>query len=643
MKNQKSYEQTPNTPKESPTLPWYLQLQKKIEKLRSYFTYTGKGLALAWHASPTLGVIILFLTVVSASLPPAMAYIGKLIIDSVVAHDVARSVRFVVGEFALIAGITLVQRLLFLARTLLGNRLGIDVNSMILDKAVHLDLAQIENSEFYDKLNRARREASSRSLQVVTDTFQFLQNLLTLLAYVALLYSFSKWVVIALVLASLPATIAEMRFSSIGFKLYNWRSADRRRLNYIEYVLATDSHAKELRVFNLGQTFLQRYKDLAELFYREDSSLASRRTLWVILLSLVSSGAFYGCYLVIVLEAARGVMSLGNLTLYVVAFRQGQQAFQSCLAAIGGTYEHNLYLSNLFDFLAIPKAEMPNLTPAKRDNIGGHSEADAFRIMEPSEFSAKPQRAEGIFFDRVSFRYPGAERWALKAISLHIPKGQSVAVVGANGAGKSTLIKLLCRLYHPTEGHIYLDGKDFQDWDQQKLLARISVVFQDFNKYQLNIRENVGVGQLQSMENDGRIMEAMEKGGAGTLLSELPEGLATSLGTWFRDGRELSGGQWQKIAVSRGFMREDADILILDEPTAALDAEAESFAFQKFHELTIGKTSLIISHRFPVARLADHIVVIEQGQIQEEGSHDELLQSGGRYASLFALQAKGYI
>lgn len=588
--------------------------------IRSYFIDTSRGLAMAWRASPPLGTVILFLTALSAALPPALAYVGKLIIDAVVAKSSDRAVKLVLAEFGLIAAMTLVQRSLFLARTLLGNRLGIEVNSSILRKAIALDLSQIENSEFYDQLNRARQEASSRSLQIVTDTFQFLQNALTLFGYVALLVSFSGWAVLALVLASIPATVAEMRFSSIGFKLYNWRSADRRKLSYMEYVLANDSHAKELRVFGLGERFLARYRELAERFYGEDSALARRRTLWLVLLTLLSSGAFYGCYIVIALAAARGTITLGSLTLYVVVFRQGQQAFQSCLAAIGGTYEHNLYLSNLFAFLAIPRFERPPAQAAPVDARFG----------------------QGIVFDDVSFRYPGREGWAIRHVNLRIPPGQSIAVVGSNGAGKSTLIKLLCRLYHPTEGRILLDGRDLREWDDQALLRRISVVFQDFNKYQLSLRENVGVGQVIALGDDRHLERAIERGGAAELVATLPDGLDTTLGTWFKNGRELSGGQWQKIAVSRAFMREDADILILDEPTAALDAEAESLAFQKFRELTEGRTSLIISHRFPVARLADHIVVIEHGEIREEGSHAELVKAGGRYAQLFALQASGY-
>jgi ATP-binding cassette subfamily B protein len=594
-------------------------IRRQYLLLIAYFSDTSRGLLLAWKASPRLGVAILILTVISAILPPAMAYIGKLIIDAVVAHFIERTVELVLAEFAIVAAITVVQRSLFLARTLLGNRLGIDVNSLILQKAVDLDLSQIENSEFYDKLNRARTEASSRSLQMVNDTFQFIQNALTLFGYIALLVAFSGWAVLALVLASIPATVAEMKFSSIGFRLYNWRSPDRRKMAYMEYILATDVHAKEVRVFGLAKKFLARFRELAERFYKEDSSLAGRRTFWMILLSMISSGAFYGCYIAIALEAARGQITLGNLTLYVVVFRQGQQAFQSCLAAIGGTYEHNLYLSNLFEFLAIPHAVVP---VAKL----------------PSGTIPK----DGIFFDRVSFKYPGRDLFALRNITLHIPPGQSVAVVGSNGAGKSTLIKLFCRLYYPTEGKIFLDGKDLLEWDSEALLQRISVVFQDFNKYQLPVRENVGVGEVDSLEDDVHIKRAMERGGSGDLLAELPDGLNTPLGSWFKQGRELSGGQWQKIAVSRAFMRERADILILDEPTAALDAEAESLAFQKFRELTVGKTSLIISHRFPVARLADHIVVIEHGEIQEEGTHAQLVAKDGRYAQLFALQAKGY-
>lgn len=604
-----------------PALPFWKLLRENIANTR-------RGLGLAWSASPALGVTITLLTLISASLPPAMAFVGKLIVDAVVAQDMNRTLWTVILEFGLITAISVVQRSLFLSRSLLGNRLGIEVNTMILRKAVGLDLAQIENSEFYDKMNRARQEASSRSLAVVTDSFQFVQNALTLFGYMALLLNFSGWAILALVVASLPATWAEMKFSNIGFRLYNWRSPERRRMSYMEYVLANDSHAKEVRVFGLAPRFLNNYIQLAEQFFREDRTLSTQRTTWVILLSLLSSGAFYGCYLAIALQAAQGLITLGNLTLYVVVFRQGQQAFQSCLSAIGGMYEHNLYLSNLFDFLAIPAGTSNAETPA-----------DA-RAANPN---VHPPSETGILFQDVSFRYAGRDTWALRNFSLHIPPGKAVAIVGSNGAGKSTMIKLLCGLYQPTEGAIFLDGKDLRDWPPEQLLKRISMVFQDFNRYQMSVQENVGVGEVSLLDNEAQVRRAMGQGGAGELLESLPQGLKTALGTWFPGGRELSGGQWQKVAVSRAFMRESADILVLDEPTAALDAEAESLAFQKFHELTLGKTSLIISHRFPVARLADHIVVMESGRIVEQGSHAELMALKARYANLFSLQAKGYL
>lgn len=607
----------------SPATDSAMDSQPFLAGLRKNLISTRRGITLAWSASPLLSYAILSLTLLSAALAPSMAYVGKLIVDAVVAADYDQTLQYVILEFGLVAGSAMVQRSLFLCRTLLGNRLGIQVNSLILNKAVSLDLAQIENSEYYDKMNRARQEASSRSLSVVTDSFQFVQNAFTLFGYMALLLNFSGWAVLAMVVASIPATWAEMRFSNIGFKLYNWRSPERRKMNYMEYVLANDSHAKELRVFGLAPRFLKTYMDLAERFFREDKALSQRRTLWAILLSLLSSGTFYACYLVVALQAARGQITLGNLTLYVVVFRQGQQAFQSCLAAIGGLYEHNLYLSNLFEFLAMKASS-------------ASTEKTLNSPLAKSQFA-------GLSFENVSFRYPNRDTWALRNFSLQIPQGQSVAIVGSNGAGKSTMIKLLCGLYEPTEGNIYLDQKNLRDWAPEDLMQRVSLVFQDYNRYQLSLQENVGVGQIEHLENVQHIEAAMDRGGAFDLIKDMPKGLQTSLGTWFPGGQELSGGQWQKIAVSRAFMRNKADILILDEPTAALDAEAENLAFQRFQELTSGKTSLIISHRFPVARLAERIIVMEAGTIVEQGSHSDLIALGKRYAKLFQLQAQGYM
>jgi len=588
-------------------------------RLRAQLTQIGPSLGLAWESSKAVSIAIVFLTLLSAGLPLLVAYVGKVIIDSVVAHSETSTLRWVLIEAILVAIQALVQRGLFLLKSLLGARLGLDVNLKILDKALHLELTDFENPEFYDQLTKARREASSRPVTMVSDTLQFVQNALTLCGYVALLFSFSRWAVLGLVLAAFPATLMEMRFSNLAFRLRNWRSPDTRRLNYLEYVLANDGHAKEVKALALGPMLLTRYRELGEAFYREDRDLSVKRSAWAYTLSLLALAAFYGCYLAIALLTARGSLSLGMMTLYVVAFRQGQLAFQSCLTAIGSMYEHNLYMSNLFEYLAIPTLIKPALGTQGMARGNG-----------------------GIVFENVGFRYPGREQWALRQLSFTIPKGQSLALVGHNGAGKTTLIKLLTRLYDPTEGRILFDGRDLKDWDPETLRSRIAVVFQDFNRYQFTLGENIGIGSVTHREEGDRIRRALDLGGGQELLA-LPQGLETPLGRWFNDGVELSGGQWQKVALSRAFMREDAEVLILDEPTAALDAEAEHAVFERFSQLTKGRTSVLISHRFPTVRMADRILVLENGRLLEEGTHESLLQANGRYAQLFSLQAKGYL
>ncbi|HSZ82145.1 MAG TPA: ABC transporter ATP-binding protein, partial [Polyangia bacterium] len=416
--------------------------------------------------------------------------------------------------------------------------------------------------------------------------------------------------------------IAEARFSGAAFRLRNWRSPDARRLNYLEYVMANDEHAKEVKLFGLGPLLLARYRSLAERFYTEDKDLATRRTVWAYLLSLVSTLVFYGCYALIVIATARGGLSLGDMTLYLAAFRQGQQAFQSILTAVGGMYEDTLYMSNLFEFLAIETTTA--VAPA---------------VLPAGESSATER---GLRFDHVGFKYPEADTWALRDIDLFLPKGQSLALVGENGAGKTTFIKLLAGLYRPTEGRVLLDGRDLRSWDETELRHRIGVIFQDFNQYQLLVRENVGFGSVEHLDDEVRTHRAVDSGGAKELVAGLPDGLNTQLGRWFKSGAELSGGQWQKVALARAFMREEADILILDEPTAALDAEAEHAVFERFRQLTAGRTAILISHRFPTVRMADRILVLEHGRVIEDGTHAELLAAGARYAQLFTLQAKGY-
>ena len=603
-------------------------------------------LRLVWRSSPAMTVALGVLTLVGGLVPLGVAYTGKRIVDAVVAHSQAATLRWVGVELALVVALALVQRGLGLVRSLLGARLGIDINVTILEKAQALELRFFEDADFYDKLTRARREASSRPIALVTESFGLVQSVITLAGYAALLVRFSGWVVLVLGLATVPATIAEMRFSKLAFKSRNWRSPESRRLLYLEYVLANDEHAKEVKLFGLGPLLLDRYKKLSEEFYAEDRRLYVQKAKWTQLLSLLGTGAFYGAYAVMALKTALGALTLGNMTMYVLAFRQGQQAFQSALAAIGDMYEHNLYMSNLWQFLALsgPALPSPAMRPAP---LPSNPPAEASAIVPavvPALPSALPASAPatGIFFEDVGFRYPGKDAWALRHVTLAIPAGESLALVGENGAGKTTLVKLLTRLYEPSEGRILLDGRDLRTYDPLALRRRFGVLFQDFNQYQLKVRENVGLGSVDHLDDVPRIERAIERGGAGELVTALSGGLDAALGRWFQDGNELSGGQWQKIALARAFMREEADILVLDEPTAALDAEAEHAVFERFRALAHGRTTIVISHRFPTVRMARQIVVMDHGQVVELGTHDELVAKGGKYARMFALQAEGY-
>ncbi|HKQ71190.1 MAG TPA: ABC transporter ATP-binding protein, partial [Polyangiaceae bacterium] len=586
------------------------------------FEYAPRTLGMVWRSSPGGTTAIALLTLANAVLPLGLAYVGKRIVDAVVEKNGDETVQWVAAELALAALLAGASQTLSVVRQVVGARMGLDTNLAILEKAIRLELRHFEDPDFYDRLTRARREASSRPLSVVTRSFQMVQSLVSLLGYAALLIRFSGWAVAALLVAAIPATVAEMRFSVRAFSLRNWRSPETRRLMYLEYVLANDEHAKEVKLFGLGPLFLDRYRTLGETFYGEDRDLAVRRARWAYALSLVATGTFYACYASMAIAAARGALSIGEMTLGMVAFRQGQQAFQSLLGAFGGMYDDNLYMSNLFSFLSFDAAP-------RDDRKAG--------------VVAVPDGTKGIVFEDVGFRYPGRDDWALRHIDVAIPEGQSLALVGQNGAGKTTFIKLLTRLYRPTEGRIVLDGKNLDDWDEALLRRRISVVFQDFAQYQLTARENVGMGSVDDLANDPQIVRAVDKGGATEVVASLSDGLATPLGRYFQNGVELSGGQWQKIALARAFMREGADILILDEPTAALDAEAEHAVFERFRALTRGRTSILISHRFPTVRMADRIIVIEKGQMVEEGTHAALVAKDGRYAHLFALQARGYL
>jgi ATP-binding cassette, subfamily B, bacterial len=595
-------------------------------QVRESFEHTRMTLRLVWRSSQLMTVALGALTLVGALVPLGVAYVGKRIVDAVVAHSRTATLRWVLVELALVAALATVQRGLGLVRSLLGARLGIDINVTILEKALGLDLRYFEDPDFYDKLTRARREASSRPIALVTESFGLVQSVITLTGYAVLLVRFSAWAVLALFIATIPATIAEMRFSKLAFKIRNWRSPESRRLLYLEYVLANDEHAKEVKLFGLGPLLLERYRRLSEEFYEEDRRLYVRRANWTHALSLFGTAAFYAAYASMALLAAGGALTLGYMTMYVLAFRQGQQSFQSALAAIGAMYEHNLYMSNLWEYLRVADGAATSPASPKADSAP----------------ALPPPGARGIVLEDVGFRYPGKDVWALRHVDLTIPAGESLALVGENGAGKTTLVKLLTRLYEPTEGRILLDGRDLREWDVGTLRRRFGVLFQDYNQYQLKVRENVGLGSVDHLADEPRIGRAVERGGATELVSALKGGLEAPLGRWFHEGTELSGGQWQKIALARAFMREEADILVLDEPTASLDAEAEHAVFERFRALAQGRTTVVISHRFPTVRMARTIVVLEHGQVVEKGTHDELIARKGRYSRMFELQAEGY-
>jgi ABC-type multidrug transport system fused ATPase/permease subunit len=412
--------------------------------------------------------------------------------------------------------------------------------------------------------------------------------------------------------------VAETRFAQDAFRLFRWRAPEARQQTYLETLLAREDHAKEVTLFRLGPLFLRRYREIFLRLYGEDRDLAVRRGFYGFVLGLLSTLAFYGAYAWIVIRAAGRAITLGDMTMYLLVFRQGQSALSSILTSVSGAYEDNLYLSNLYEYLG--HASEPRLGSATTG-----SDPDG-----------------GIRFENVSFRYPGAASPALSDVSLHVPPGSKLALVGENGAGKTTLIKLLTRLYEPTSGRITLDGTDLRDWNPTAVRRRIGVIFQDFIRYQLRVGENIGAGDVEAFDDEIRWQRAAEQGMAAPFVERLPARYHTQLGRWFKDGQELSVGQWQKIALSRAFMSERADILVLDEPTAAMDAEAEAEVFQRFRALTDRRMGIVISHRFSTVRMADRIVVLEQGAIVEQGTHDELLLLGRRYARLFNLQAEGY-
>ncbi len=588
------------------------------------FRYSHRAMQLVWTTSPRLTLVLAVLTLAAGILPAGIAWVGQLIVDGVVAAMAAADpdTRYVLSllavEALLVVAVAASQRGISASQSLLRALLGQRVNVMILEKALTLQLSHFEDSEFYDKLTQARREASSRPLSLVNRTFGLTQNAITLVSYSVLLYKFSPWAVLILVGAGLPSFFAEAKFSGDAFRLFRWRSPDTRMQMYLETVIAREDGVKEVKLFQLGPRLLQRYRDIFNKLFVEDRRLTLRRDSWGFALGLLSTAAFYGAYVWIVIATISREITLGAMTMYLMLFRQGQAAVTASLSAISGMYEDNLYLSNLYEYLAQP-------VPSRR-----------------GEAEHGPDPSRGIEFRGVSFRYPGAADDALSDVSLQIRPGQSLALVGENGSGKTTLIKLLTRLYEPTSGQVFLDGLPLVEWDVEALRRRIGVIFQDFGRYQFSVGENIGAGDVRYIDDEQRWEAAAETGMAAPFIESMPEAYHTQLGRWFKGGRELSGGQWQKIALSRAFMRSDADILVLDEPTAAMDAASEAAIFDHFRRSSREKMTILISHRFSTVRAADQIIVIQHGRITEQGDHESLLALGGQYAHLFELQARGY-
>jgi len=608
-----------------PPKPWREQLQD----VRTAYGNIPGAFRLVWNADKRSTIIMAALTVISAFLPIAQAWAGGLILNSVASsfqHKVApqagleAALPYLGLEFALLLISAMISQFRRLAEHVLNARLGHYINTTVIGKALALDLQYFEDASFYDKLQNARREADFRALGIINGGFLVVQNIITLASFAVALLAFNALIALVLFVATIPSFIAQNKYSKLQFRLLTWRAPEFRRMQYIEHVLTVDNSVKEVKLFGLGAPLLQRYTDMFWKIFEEDEHLARRRSWISVFWGMVASASYYVAYAWVIYEFIAGRIPLGTgLVFYLTLFRSSQGTFQGLFDNINKLYENGLFMDNLFGFLKL----MPQMPAAERP-------------------APMPQRFKtGLEFRHVWFRYPGREDWALRDLNLAIAPGEKLALVGPNGAGKTTLIKLLTRLYDPTEGQILLDGVDLREYDPDELRLRIGVIFQDFVKYQLTAKENIGFGQIDRLDDRERLASSAERGGADEVLAGLPEGMDTMLGRWFEKGYELSGGQWQKIALSRAFMR-DGEVLVLDEPTAALDAEREYEIFQRFRDLTAGKIAVLISHRFSTVRMADRIAVIEDGQISELGSHAELLARGGTYARLFEMQAEGY-
>jgi len=589
-------------------------------------------LRLVWTTEPRYVLGILTLRVLRAGIPVAVLWVGKLIVDQVVAAIGRRGSEVPWGTLGALLAIEFViaitgealSRLSALLESLLGDLFANRTSVDLMRHAATLDLEQFEDADLYDKLERARRQTVNR-IGLFTLLLSTLQDLITLVTLSAALVAYVPWLLVLLVLAVVPSLLGETHFAALGYSLlYSW-TPERRLLDYLRYVGASDVSAKEVKLFGLSDFLVGRYDRLSTEFYEANKALAVKRSLVSTVLATVGTLGYYGAYVVIIYltvighRGPAGLFTIGVLTFLTGSFRQSRDLIQRVLLSLTQVFEQSLYLDDLFSFFGL----VPRV----------HSAPGARLVPVPIR--------HGIVFEDVGFRYPGSEGWAVRHLDFALAPGERLALVGENGAGKTTLAKLLVRLYDPSEGRILLDGLDLRDYDIESLRRNVGVIFQDFVRYDLILRENIAVGNIDEREDESRLRGAAERSLADTVARGLKGRYDQMLGRRFDGGVELSGGEWQKVALARAYMR-DAQLLILDEPTAALDARAEYEVFLRFSELTAGKMAVLISHRFSTVRMADRILVLRGGELAEQGTHEELVARGGLYAELFQLQAAGY-
>lgn len=579
---------------------------------------------IVWNCGPGIvsgGLIARFLV---AMIPIAMLAVSQRIIDAIAGRSNGQSLRddfwmLVALEFGLALALAFLGRLISFLDALLADRFSRDLSIRIMEHASRLDLQSYEDPKFYDTLERARVQATDR-ISTLQGLGTLIQQVVSAAVFCAGIIPYSPWLLLFF-LGTIPAVIGESHFAFLGYALAFSQTPQRRRLDYLRQLGASKESAKELRLFGLGRYFSGVFQTIANNLYGQNVSLAKRR-LWVgAVLAVFATAGYYGSYIWVVLSAVRGEITIGMLTFLAGAIAGANTNIQAVFSTVAGLADQSLFLKDLLDFFAVrPKIEnRENALPAPR----------AIR--------------DGFRFENVSFHYPGVERAVLQDLNLSIAPGERLALIGENGQGKTTIVKLITRLYDPTGGRILLDGTDLRDYDHESLCREIGVIFQDFMRYELSARENIGVGRIELANGtlNPRIEEAAHKSLADEVIGRLPAGYEQVLGRRFEGGVDLSGGEWQKIALSRAYLR-DAQILILDEPTAALDARSEYEVFQRFSELTEGKMAILISHRFSTVKMADRILVLAGGQIAEQGDHRQLIALGGRYAEMFELQAASY-